>query len=82
MVNEYDDVESGSRSARRNDLSNIAIMIHEDFRRLVATLERTMNFADESDGELVDQVANMIAVAQQGLKLSESLLSVTRTPRD
>jgi hypothetical protein len=69
-------------TARREDLASKTYSIELDFRRLVEALERTMDLADDSDEELMEQIDRTKWVAERGLRLSRLLRKLTLKPND
>ena len=82
MPNAADHTRDAATEAGRDDLAKTALLVEQDFRRLVDTLRWMVRTAEQSDEELVDRLACTKAVAERGLRLSRLLSSVTRKPRD
>lgn len=73
---------STSRKLRREELASTAFLIEQDFRRLVDTLYRNLEIADETDSQLVERIVRVKDVAERGVRLSRLLTRLTHRPRD
>jgi len=65
----------------REGLTETAVSVERDFRRLVETLQHALECADASDAELRQQVSNTKTVAERGLRLSKLLTKMARGKR-
>lgn len=66
---------------RREDFADTAVSIEQDFRRLVQTLQVTLESIDPSDAELLQQISSTKTVADRGLRLSKMLTKLARDKR-
>jgi hypothetical protein len=82
MPNAADHTSDRTTGAGRDDLTGTALLVEQDFRRLVDTLKWMVKTAEQSDKELVDRLVCTKVVAERGLRLSKLLSSVTRKPRN
>lgn len=71
-----------TRKLRREELASTAFLIEQDFRRLVETLERNLEIADNTDAQLVERIVRVRDVAKRGARLSRLFLRLTRKKRD
>lgn len=81
MESESSTPYSAVRKLRRDELSSTAYLIEQDFRRLVDTLYRNLEIADDSDAQLIERIVRVKDVAERGVRLSRLFSTLTRKPR-
>lgn len=81
MPNPAKHTSDSTHGACREDFARTALLIEQDFRRLVDTLKGMVRAAEPSDEELMDRLVCTKTVAERALRLSKLLSNLTRKPR-
>ena len=77
-----DEHSNGNASQlRREDFESAAFAIEQDFRRLVDTLERTIELVGATDKEMSLRLSRAKLVAERGVRLSRLVSNLTRKKR-